>query len=85
MPAPARPPTHAERDAIRARWSACILQHRAETNKTQQRLADELGVSVMAISTWELAKRTPTGPMQVRLINHLKLNTDELFAPLEVS
>ena len=52
---------------------------REMTHKTQQEVADDLGVTMSRYRSWEQGKRSPTGAMGIRLAEYFGVSTDTVF------
>lgn len=57
----------------------CIRQARQARGFTQERLADELGVSTGTISQWESGTREPRAVMLCHIADTLDVSTDQLL------
>lgn len=56
-----------------------IRELRHKNNKTQEALADALGVTCQAVSRWESNKSYPDMEMIPSIANYFKITIDELF------
>lgn len=71
------------RAELARRWATAIKTNRVHVRKvTQRQLADELGVTPMAISKWESGDGLPSDYLKVQLIQLLALDARALFAPI---
>lgn len=74
------------RAELAARWAKAIHDHRTSVRHiSQAQLAEELGVTPMAVWQWENGTRIPSDFIKVRLIQMLALDARQLFAPLKAA
>lgn len=52
---------------------------REMTHKTQEEVAEDLGVKLARYRSWEQGKRSPTGAMGIKLAQYFGVSTDTVF------
>lgn len=52
---------------------------REMAHKTQEQVADDLGIKVSRYRSWEQGKRSPTGAMGIKLAEYFHVSTDTVF------
>lgn len=58
-----------------------LKQHRRQRGLTQQRLADELGVSRQTIISIETGKYDPSLPLAFKIARFLDVRIEDIFQP----
>lgn len=83
MKKPTTPPPAAapplDEQAIRADQAVKIREARTAAGRTQQQVADHLGVTKGAVSEWEGGKSSPRPSLQIALATYLGVRHSTLF------
>ena len=59
-----------------------IKMLRESLGKTQDEVADDLGVKLSRYRSWEQGKRSPTGAMGIKLAKYFGVSTDTVFGSI---
>lgn len=65
---------------VREEWGRLIRRYRRMNDLSQEALAEELGCTQAAVTSWERGLRSPTPDLLVRCVQVLGIPPAELFS-----